>query len=169
MDEVQAMTHAGETVGRAVGTGLRTLRRGAVQVGQAGAEAAAKAAVAAEQKLAETGQETAKELVATTRRARRDLAKAGEQATRKAGRKAARHMHDLADSLPGAMPRRRRWPWLVAILGVVAAGTAVAMRARKHAEPEPVLKDEPVTDHMSSNGTAPKPRTEQKELDHKKS
>lgn len=158
------MTHAGETVGRAVGTGLRTLRRGAVQVGQAGAEAAAKAAVAAEQKLADTGQEAAKELVATTRRARRDLAKAGEQAGKKAGRKAARHMHDLADSLPGA-PKRRRWPWLLAILGVAAAGTAVmATRARKPAEP--ILVDEPAGE-ISSNGTAPQPRTEQKEFDRK--
>ena len=32
MDEVKAMTHAGETVGRAVGTGLRKARQGARKV-----------------------------------------------------------------------------------------------------------------------------------------
>ncbi|HEX4725540.1 MAG TPA: hypothetical protein VH333_23715 [Pseudonocardiaceae bacterium] len=166
MDEVQAMTHAGETVGRAVGTGLRTIRRGAVQVGQAGAEAAAKAAVAAEQKLAESGQDAAKELVATTRRARRDVAKAGQQAGEKVSRRAARNLHNLADSLPGATRKRRRWPWLLAIIAVAAAGSAV-MAKRAGKPDEPMLVDEPAGE-ISPNGTAPKPRSEQKEFDRKR-
>jgi hypothetical protein len=82
MDEVKAMTQAGETVGKAVGTGLRTLRLGAVQAGQAGAEAAARAAAVAEQRLTEsaetvrdTAANTQTEFVKTTRRARKKLAK----------------------------------------------------------------------------------------------
>jgi hypothetical protein len=104
MDEVKAMTQAGETVGRAVGTGLRTLRRGAVQVGQAGAEAAARAATAAEQKLAE-GADTVRgvasdaqadiakkqvDIVKRSRRARKQLAKDALRAKKQTGKDLAR-------------------------------------------------------------------------------
>jgi hypothetical protein len=98
MDEVKTMTHAGETAGRAVGTGLRTLRRGAVQVGQAGAEAAARAVAVAEQKLAEgadSGQQAAADLVGTTRRARKQLAKSAQRTARKAGKQGRRAAKDL--------------------------------------------------------------------------
>jgi hypothetical protein len=146
MDEVKAMTHAGETVGRAMGTGLRTLRRGAVQAGHAGAEVAVKAATAAEQKLAATGTE--------------------------ASRRAAMRMHDLADSLPGAPKSRRRWPWLIALLGVLAAaGTIAALRSRRT---EPQLVEEPAEEsattdqqHFTGNGSTPRPRSEQKQFNHK--
>ena len=175
MDEVKAMTHAGETVGRAVGTGLRTLRQGAVQVGQAGAEAAARAATAAEQKLAETGQETARELMATTKQARRDLRKAGQRAGRQAKREATTRMRRIADSVPGLpnTPKRRRWPWLLAILGMAAAGSAAAVFLRRRND-VPVLVDEPTTEtedmaqqRIAGNGAAPEPRREQKQFDRK--
>jgi len=159
------MTHAGETVGRAVGTGVRTLRRSAVHAGHAGAEAAARATTAVEHKLAESGQEAAKELMATTKRAKRDLAKT---ASRKAGQRAqktGRRMQDTIGELTGAR-KRRRWPWLLAALGVAAAGTAVVVATRKPAEP--VLTEEPQEqDRSSGNGTAPEPRQEPKELNRK--
>lgn len=171
MDEVAAMTHAGESVGRAMGTGLRSLRRGATQVGQAGAEAAARAATAAERKLAASGQEAAKELVATTRRARRDLARASAQAGREASRTAARRLHELADTLPGQPRKRRRWPWLVAFAGLAAAGSAAAVVLRSRGTGDPAMVEEAADDtdqqRIAGNGTAPRPRTEQKELDHK--
>ena len=132
MDEVKAMTHAGETVGRAMGTGLRKMRHGAVGVGHAGAEAAARAATAAERKLAESGQELAASTGTT----------------------------------------RRRWPWLLALLGAATAGTAAVLRGRSSTEPD--LVDEPAesdsnTDEqrIASNGAAPQPRAAEKELDRK--
>jgi len=134
MDEVRAMSHAGETVGRAMGTGLRTVRRGAVGVSHAGVEAAARAAVAAERKLAEAGQELT----------------------------------------VGTSPARRRWPWLVALLGIVAAAaTATVLRGRSSSDPAPVdQSDDPdaAEQGISRNGIAPQPRTEQaerKEFDRK--
>jgi hypothetical protein len=172
MDEVKAMTHAGETVGRAVGTGLRTLRRGAVQVGQAGAEAAAQAAVAVEQKLAESGQEAAKELVKTTRKARRQLARnarrtardAGKQARKradKASRNLRRTVSDLTDRTPR---RRRRWPWLL-VAAMAVAGAVAVLRSRfdQPAEPQDAVDDRPEQDRIAGNGTAPMPRREEKQ------
>jgi type II secretory pathway pseudopilin PulG len=176
MDEVKAMTHAGETVGRAMGSGLRTLRRGAVQVGQAGAEAAAQAAAAMEHKLAEGGQEAAKELVDTTRKARRQLARnarrtakdAGKQARKRAGKagKAGKNLQRrVSDLTPDSTPRRgRRWPWL--LVGAMAAAGAVAvLRSRQDppVEPQLVEDDRNEQDRIAGNGTAPLPRHEQKQ------
>jgi hypothetical protein len=96
MDEVKAMTQAGESVGKAVGTGLRTIRRNAVRAGQAGAEQAAKAAVAAEHKFAEQTstlvdnvEAAREELVKSSRRARRKLAKNAKKTANKAAKRAS--------------------------------------------------------------------------------
>ena len=170
MDEVKAMTHAGETVGRAVGTGLRTLRRGAVQVGHAGAEAAAHAATAVEQKLAESGQD-AKELVNTTRKARRRMARnarrtaqdAGKQARKRAG-KASKHLrHAVSDLTEHTPRRRRRWPWL--LVGAMAAAGAVAVLRSRTDEPvQPAeVDDRPEQDRIAGNGSAPMPRQAEKQ------
>ncbi|MBW4719488.1 hypothetical protein [Saccharothrix obliqua] len=86
------MTRAGESVGKAVGTGLRAVRRGAVRAGHAGADAAATWAERAEGKLAERGvtadhvrnvvvdragalAEKAGEVEKSTRKSRKQLAK----------------------------------------------------------------------------------------------
>ena len=176
MDEVKAMTHAGETVGRAMGSGLRTLRRGAVQVGQAGAEAAAQAAAAMEHKLADgasSGQEAAKELVDTTRKARRQLARdarrtaqsAGKQARKRAGKASKNLRRTVGDLSADSTTRRgRRWPWL--LVGAMAAAGAVAViRSRQNQPVEPHLVEDDRTeqDRIASNGTAPMPRNEQKQ------
>jgi hypothetical protein len=179
MDEVKAMTHAGETVGRAVGTGLRTLRRGAVQVGQAGAEAAAQAAAAMEHKLADganSGQEAAKELVKTTRKARRQLARdarrtaenAGKQARKRAGKAGRNLRRTVGDLTTDSTPRRgRRWPWL--LVGAMAAAGAVAViRSRQDQPVEPQLvEDRNEQDRIAGNGAAPMPRREQQQQDSK--
>jgi hypothetical protein len=55
MDDVKAMSQAGETVGKAVGSGWQAARRGAKRAGQAGAEATTRAALAADRKLTERG------------------------------------------------------------------------------------------------------------------
>ncbi|MBB5958719.1 hypothetical protein FHS29_005328 [Saccharothrix tamanrassetensis] len=92
MDEVDAMTRAGESVGKAVGTGLRAVRRGAVRAGHASADAAVTWAERAEGKLAERGVtadhlrgvvadragllvEKAEEVEKSTRKRRKQLAK----------------------------------------------------------------------------------------------
>src|ERR1700761_1980724 len=75
MDEVKAMTHAGETAGGAVGTGLRTWRRGAVQVGQAGMEAVRDATA-----------DTQAEVVKTTRKARKQLVKDARKVAKSTGK-----------------------------------------------------------------------------------
>jgi hypothetical protein len=180
MDEVKAMTHAGETVGRAVGTGLRTLRRGAVQVGQAGAEAAAQAAAAMEHKLADganSGQEAAKELVKTTRKARRQLARdarrtaenAGKQARKRAGKAGRNLRRTVGDLTTDSTPRRgRRWPWL--LVGAMAAAGAVAVirsRQDQPVEPQLVEDDRNEQDRIAGNGAAPMPRREQQQQDSK--
>jgi hypothetical protein len=103
MDDVKAMNRAGETVGKAVSTGLLAARRGAKRAGQAGAEATSRAAHTADRKLTERGvaprqlaeafvegAEVARQEVAkTTRRARRKLAKTAKH-TRKDLAKAAK-------------------------------------------------------------------------------
>ncbi len=103
MDDVKAMNRAGETVGKAVSTGLLAARRGAKRAGQAGAEATSRAAHTADRKLTERGvaprqlaealaegAEVARHEVArTTRRARRKLAKTAKH-TRKDLAKAAK-------------------------------------------------------------------------------
>lgn len=71
MDEVKAMTHAGETVGRAVGTGLRTFRHGAMHAGQAGVDA-----------VRDLAADSTAEVVATTRRARRQLVREARRTAR---------------------------------------------------------------------------------------
>lgn len=102
MDEVDAMTLAGESVGKAVGTGLRAARRGAVRAGHVGASAAVQIATKAEHKLAEHGMAAdqirdalgeradalvgkAEEVEKSTRRARKRLAKQRKRLAKKSG------------------------------------------------------------------------------------
>jgi hypothetical protein len=103
MDEVKAMAQAGESVGKAVGTGLRTIRRNAVRAGQAGAEHAAKAAAAAEHKLAEqvsAGMDNVgaarDELVKESRRTRRKLARNARKAAKKTAKNAGKNLGEVA-------------------------------------------------------------------------
>jgi hypothetical protein len=104
MDDVKAMTRAGETVGKAVGSGWLAVRRGAKRAGQASADATSKAAHAADRKLTERGvapqhlavalaegaEVARQEVVKTTRRARKKLARTAKH-TRKELAKAAKH------------------------------------------------------------------------------
>jgi len=55
--------------------------------------------------------------------------------------------------------KRSRWPWLLVMLGIMAAaGTLATMRGRRSTRP--TLVDEPVEQRISA---APRPRSEQKE------
>jgi hypothetical protein len=82
------MTRAADSVGESVKTGLLDLRKRAVEAGKAGAEATAQAVEAAEEKFSErTG-----EVVKTSRRARKKLARKSAQTRKELARssKAAR-------------------------------------------------------------------------------
>ncbi|HEX6359770.1 hypothetical protein [Actinophytocola sp.] len=119
MDDVKAMTRAGETVGKAVGSGWRTARRSAKRAGQAGIDATSRAAHTADRKLTERGvaprqlagalaegAEVAKqEVVKTTRRARRKLAKKAKH-TRKDLARAAKQARK--DALKGKAAKQAR-------------------------------------------------------------
>ncbi|MGW5050863.1 hypothetical protein [Actinokineospora sp. NPDC004072] len=104
------MTRAGETVGKAVGTGWRAVRQGAAQARAAGAEAAqaaehrlaarglapqqvaeaiAESAQVAREELQESGRRARKRLAKTAARTRKDLAKAAKQARKDAGKSRA--------------------------------------------------------------------------------
>lgn len=110
MNRSKARTHAGATVGRAVGSGLRTLQHGAVRAGQTIAEHEVPT-----QRLAETVTDAVtdkvtdakKELDRRTRRARRKLAakadtalqeavKTAEKTTRRARKKARKARRSAA-------------------------------------------------------------------------
>ncbi|GAA3364356.1 MULTISPECIES: hypothetical protein [Saccharopolyspora] len=84
MDEVEAMARTGENVGRAVGTGVRTAREGAVRAGKYGRTATKQAIARAEQELTERGlaPEHLPELLAqkATGLSRDDLAERGRKA-----------------------------------------------------------------------------------------
>jgi hypothetical protein len=120
MDEVKAMTRAGETVGKAVGSGWRSARHNAIRAGQAGAEATSRAALAADRKLTERGvaprqlaealaegaEVARQEVVKTTRRARRKLAKTAKH-TRKDLAKAAKQARKDAVKSKSAKQARK--------------------------------------------------------------
>lgn len=183
MDEVKAMTHAGETVGKTVGTGLRNLRRGAEQIGQAGVEAVRAATAETQAEVAATSRRarkrlakdarkvaksTAKDVSRTTKRARKDVARSTQRARKHAGR-AARDARNAAGDLiaaakPGQPKRRAKWPWLLAVgVAGAVAGAAVALRGKQTSasaasQAEDAKDAEQDGDHFPTNGSAPHPR-----------
>ncbi|MEU4741848.1 hypothetical protein AB0G02_15480 [Actinosynnema sp. NPDC023658] len=158
MDEVDAMTRAGESVGKAV----RAARRSAVRAGHVGADAAVQLAGRAEGKLAERGVtrdyvrsvvadkagtlvEMAEQYEKSTRRGRKqlakraagvrkDVAKAAERARKEAKvrakdvRKAAKQARKELAS--ANQPKRRRWPWVLGVFAAAAVAGYVALTKR---------------------------------------
>ncbi|WP_367133837.1 hypothetical protein [Saccharothrix sp. HUAS TT1] len=171
MDEVDAMTRAGESVGKAV----RAVRRSAVRAGHVGADAAVQLAERAEGKLAERGVtrdyvrgvvadkagalvERAEEYEKSTRRGRKqlakrakgvrkDLAKAAERARKEAKVRAKQARKELAAA---KHPKSRRWPW---VLGVFAAAAVAGYLALTKRPQEVRLEEEDVRPTPDSTGT----------------
>ncbi|AOS60865.1 hypothetical protein [Actinoalloteichus hymeniacidonis] len=163
MDEVRAMAAAGESVGRAMGSGVRTVREGAQRASKAGTEAtvkaARKAARSAEAQLAErrlTPQQLAELIESKARQGkitvasnkkklRKQQARTGRD-LRKAGKSARR---ELEKQLAGAR-KRRRWPW---VLGLIALGGAAYVLS-KRPEVDTIAVDEAFdsNDAMHSSG-----------------
>ncbi len=120
MDDVKAMTRAGETVGKAARSGWRSARHNAKRAGLAGAEATSRAAQAADRKLTERGlaprqvaeaiaegAEVARQEVAkTTRRARRKLAKTAKHTRKDLAKAAKQARRDAAKSKTAKQARK---------------------------------------------------------------
>ncbi|MGH3756617.1 hypothetical protein [Actinophytocola sp.] len=114
MDDVKAMTRAGETVGKAVGSGWLAVRRSAKRAGQASADATTKAAHAADRKLTERGvapqhlavalaegaELAREEVVKTTRRARKKLARRAKHTRKELAKAAKQARKDAKKSKP---------------------------------------------------------------------
>ncbi|QQQ76477.1 hypothetical protein IOD16_36670 [Saccharothrix sp. 6-C] len=173
MDEVDAMTRAGESVGKAV----RAARIGAVRAGHAGADAAVQLAGRAEGKLAERGVtrdyvrgivadkagalvEKAEEYEKSTRRGRKELAKrakgvrkdvlkAAERARKEAKVRAKQARKEMAAA---RQPKRSRWPWVLGVFAAAAVAGYIALTKRPqevHLEEE----DVEITSESTKTGT----------------
>jgi len=179
MDEVEAMARTGENVGRAVGTGVRTAREGAVRAGKLGKAASRQAIARAEQELTERGlaPEHLPELLAqkATGLSRDDLAERGRKArkqwekarkdwekktvkTRKrlaANTEAARK--ELAARIdPAPQKSRRKWPWVLLVLAALAGAAVVALSRRPEELPVADAEDFPThEDGLPRNGDGP--------------
>ncbi|WP_019856118.1 hypothetical protein [Actinopolyspora mortivallis] len=141
MDEVETLSRAGENVGKAVGTGVRSARHGARRARHAGSEVTRQAVALAEQELAARGISTddLQERIAqrATGMSRKELAKRSEKARRKWEKRAAKQRKQLAEGarefaerIEPAKPRRRKWPWLLLILAGLAGAAAAALSRR---------------------------------------
>jgi hypothetical protein len=99
MDDMKAMTRAGETVGKAVSSGWVAARRGAKRAGQAGVDATSRAAHTADRKLTERGvapKQLAEALAEGAEVARQEVAKTSRRARRKLAKTAKHTRKDLA-------------------------------------------------------------------------
>jgi hypothetical protein len=145
MDEVKAMARAGESVGKAVGTGIKSARHGAKRAAAIGMALSKQAAVRAEHELANRGISTdeLQERIAqrATGMSRKELAKRGRMARKQWEKKTARSRKQLAKNtiaarkelaarIEPAKPKRRKWPWVLLGLSVLAAVGLAAFSRR---------------------------------------
>ncbi|QUG99424.1 hypothetical protein HUO13_00160 [Saccharopolyspora erythraea] len=158
MDEVKTMTRAGENVGRAVGTGIRSARIGAARAGRAGMAMSKTAAARAEYELANRGIDTdeLQELIArkATGMSRKQLAKRRRKARKQFARNTEIARRELAGRIAPEPRRRRKWPWVLLVLaGLAAAGVALSRRP----EELPVAEAEDGPRHGTDGHHSPVP------------
>jgi hypothetical protein len=105
------MTRAGETVGKAVGSGWLAVRRSAKRAGQASADATTKAAHAADRKLTERGvapQQLAEALAEGADVARQEVKKSTRRARKKLSRTAKHTRKELAKAAKQARKEAKK-------------------------------------------------------------
>lgn len=182
MDEVKAMTRAGEKVGRVVGTGLQAMRHSAQRAGQAAEHKLAEHGVAPKQlteALTESAQVAREEAARTTRRARRklgrkakharkELAKAAKQARKEAKMskpakavkektKEAKKVAKQAAKEAGQKKSRRRWPILLGFAGLAAGIAYLVRRSGSGTDSMPQQRTEESTPASEQKSSADKP------------
>ncbi|WP_157433909.1 hypothetical protein [Actinoalloteichus sp. GBA129-24] len=163
---MRAMAAAGESVGRAMGSGVKTVREGAQRAGKASAQATIKAARqaarSAESQLAERGltpqqlleliesnaQEGKKTVAVNKRKLRKQQARTGRD-LRKAGRSARRELEKKFKSTH----KRRRWPWVLGLIALGAVAVAATRRSDSSAVQAEDVFDSP--DAMHGDGRDP--------------
>lgn len=118
MNEVTVLSAAGELTGRALGNGVRAVRRSTVALSRSGGAAGLAAARAAGRTAAD---------VARIR-----------------GRAASARVASV--TVPRASRRRPTWPWVLLALGVLGGG-AVAAVLRRPIAPPPAPEPPRVADH----------------------
>nr|BFE47231.1 hypothetical protein GCM10017745_06580 [Saccharothrix mutabilis subsp. capreolus] len=180
------MTRAGESVGKAVGTGIRAVRRGAVRAGHVGAETAATWAGRAEERLAERGvtadhirgivadragllvekaeevekstRKTRKQLAKKAKGVRKDLAKAAERA-RKEAKVRAKDVRKAAKQARKEMARAQRPAprrWPW-VLGILVAGVVAGYVALTRRPQEVHLEEEEAVEPTPRSSTSQGP------------
>jgi hypothetical protein len=164
MDEVKTMAQAGEHVGRAVGTGIRTARQGAALAGKASAAASRQAATRAEHELAQRGISTDELQERLAQRAtgmsRRTLAKKRRKARKQLSRNTRAARKELAARIdPTIRKGRRKWPWFLFVLAGLGIAAAVVLSRRPEempvAEAESSGADPAQSDGQPSSDGAP--------------
>lgn len=135
MDEVKAMAVAGERVGMAVGTGMRTARRLATRTGRAGAAASRQAAARAQQELVNRGVSTdeLREILAkqTSSLSATNVAQMSRKARRRLARNTRAARKELAARIdPGSYRQRRKWPWVLLALAALGVAASVVLSRR---------------------------------------
>ncbi|WP_089948287.1 hypothetical protein [Lentzea xinjiangensis] len=154
MDEVDVMTRAGESVGKAVGTGLKAARQGVVRAGHVAEVKLAERGITADQvrgtlveradtlmgkaedwekqtrrsrkRLAKKSAKTRAELVSRAEEVRKEVRKAAKQA-RKDAKSRAKDLRKAAANLGADAPKARKWPWVVGLLVAAAVAGYVAL------------------------------------------
>lgn len=152
MDEVTTMARAGESVGKAVGTGIRSARHGADRARKVSKEVFEQATALAEQELASHGisTENLHERISQTPLSRKELAKAGKKARKSWEEKATKSRKEMAKNTKAAQKaakkakverKGRKWPWILLFL-VAAGAVAAAVVLSRRPEELPVADAE---------------------------
>lgn len=167
VNEVQAMAKAGQAVGIILGTLILTARRASVGFSRASAQASRRAsrrtARRVRHELAQHGltPDQVQELVAMqARHARRALAHNADHTRQVLAGNVVKVRRELAARIDPAPRRRRRWPWLIVLVGAVGSATAYALSRRPQERPALVVDGDtppraidPLTDTRNTNGT----------------
>ncbi|GAA2334493.1 hypothetical protein GCM10009854_07650 [Saccharopolyspora halophila] len=153
MDEVKAMTKAGESMGKTVGTGVRSARHGAARAGEACGTVTKQAAALAERELANRGVDTdelqerlaqratgmsRKQLAKRTKKARKKWDKRTAKSRKQWAENAAAARKELAARIDPEPKKRRKWPWALLVLAALGAAAAVAVALTRRPEEIPI-------------------------------
>ncbi|MBP2475514.1 hypothetical protein JOF53_004386 [Crossiella equi] len=144
MDEVRTLAKAGEQVGRALGTGIQVVRKGTEKKLARAEKKLAKRGLTPHQlgeSALDTAEEFRQEIGKRGRKARKELAKATKQAKKDLGRRGRKARKQLADRLDPAPKRRRKWPFLLVLLGA-AGGAAAWVLSKRPQQVKPVVEEE---------------------------